>query len=360
MSKFASGNSQDMILVTGGTGLVGSHLLYDLVRSGQTVRALKRKKSSIANVEKVFSYYSGSSKELMSRIDWIEADLMNIYSLLEALEGIEYVYHCAATVSFEPRYEEEMMRSNIEGTANLVNAALTKSIKKFCHVSSIATLGREEHEPLITEDMFWKSSPDHSSYAISKYGAEREVWRASAEGLNVIIVNPSLIIGGGNWQQSSSNMFSRAYKGIRFYTDGVSGFVDVRDVSALMIKLMESPISGQRFILNAENISFRNYFDLIHESFGKPRSLIKAGKVLSSVAWRTEKIRQFITGAVPLITKETARSAHRISRFSNKKILSVFPDYEFIPVEVSVNATSKLYLRDLKPAETALRAEALA
>lgn len=337
-----------MIFVTGGTGLVGSHLLYDLLRSGKTVRALKRKDSNIDNVEKVFSYYTRSYKELASRIEWVHADLMDIYSLLEVLEGVDYIYHCAAKVSFESKNEAEMMRSNVEGTANLVNAALTKNIKKFCHVSSIATLGRDEHDPITNENMFWKASPDHSNYAISKYAAEREVWRAAEEGLNVVIVNPSLIVGGGNWQQSSSNMFSRAYRGIKFYTDGVSGFVDVRDVSALMIRLMESDISNQRFILNAENASFRHYFDLIHLAFGKPKSSIKAGKLLSSFAWRAEFIRYFITGSKPLITKETARSAHRVSRFSNSKILTAFPDYQFIPLEKSVTATAQLFLRDLQ------------
>lgn len=338
-----------MILVTGGTGLVGSHLLYDLLRSGKKVRVLKRKQSNLKNVEKVFSYYTSSSKHLFNQIEWVDADLLDIYSLLKALDGVDYIYHCAAMVSFESKYQEEMMYSNVEGTTNLVNAALTKGIKKFCHVSSIATLGRDEHVPIITESMFWKASPDQSNYAQSKYAAEREVWRAAEEGLNVIIVNPSLIIGGGNWQQSSSNMFSKAYKGIRFYTDGVNGFVDVRDVAALMIKLMESDINKQRFILNAENAAFRHYFDLIHTAFGKPKSSIKAGKFLSGFAWRAEKIRHFLTGATPLITKETARSAHKVSHFSNSKILSVFPDYQFITLEEAVKHTAQLYLKDLSP-----------
>lgn len=338
-----------MNFVTGGTGLVGSHLLYDLLRSGRQVCALKRKNSNLKNVEKVFSYYTSSYRQLFNQIKWVDADLLDVYSLLKVLDGVDHIYHCAAMVSFEPKHQQEMMYSNIEGTTNLVNAALAKNIKKFCHVSSIATIGREEHNPTITESMFWKSSPDHSNYALSKYAAEREVWRAAEEGLNVVIVNPSLIIGGGNWQQSSSNMFSKAFKGIRFYTEGINGFVDVRDVSALMIKLMDSDISKQRFILNSENISFRLYFDLIHKAFGKPKSAIKAGKFLSGFAWRMEKLRYFLTGATPLITKETARSAHKVSYFSNSKILSVFPDYQFISVEEAVKHTAKNYLNDFTP-----------
>ena len=337
-----------MILVTGGTGLVGSHLLYDLCKSNSSVRAIKRSSSTISNVKKVFSYYSSNANELLKNIEWVDADLLDVYSLMQVMEGISEVYHCAAMVSFEPKHEEEMMKVNIEGTANMVNAAVEKKVKKFLHVSSIATIGRNKNDELCTEDLFWKASPDNSNYAISKYAAEREVWRASEEGLNMIIVNPSVIIGPGNWQQSSSNMFSKAYKGIKFYTEGLNGFVDVRDVAALMIKLMQSDKSNQRYILNSENVAFRTYFDSMHQSFGKPKSSIKAGKLLSSFAWREEKLRHLLTGATPLITKETARSAHKRSFFSNDKIRNVFPDYKFIPVEQAIKDTCNLFLQDKK------------
>ncbi len=337
-----------MILVTGGTGLVGSHLLYDLCKSGKRVRAIKRNSSNMSNVKKVFSYYSSNVDELLKNVEWVEADLLDVYSLMQVMEGISEVYHCAAIVSFEPKHEEEMMRINAEGTANMVNAAVEKKIRKFLHVSSIATIGRNRNDELCTEDLFWKASPDNSNYAISKYAAEREVWRASEEGLNMIIVNPSVIIGGGNWQQSSANMFSKAYNGIKFYTDGLNGFVDVRDVAALMIKLMESEISNQRYILNSENVAFRTYFDYMHKSFNKRKSYIKAGKILSSFAWREEKLRHILTGAAPLVTKETARSAHRRSFFSNDKIRKLFPDYKFIPVEQAIKDTCNLFLKDKK------------
>jgi dihydroflavonol-4-reductase len=336
-----------MILVTGGTGLVGTHLLHDLTKSGKKVRALKRNSSDISNVKKVFSYYSADSENLLKNIEWVNADLSDVYSLLEAMEGVTEVYHCAAMVSFETKKEAEMMKINIEGTANMVNAALEKNISKFCHVSSIAAIGRAERGELTTEETFWKSSPDNSNYSISKYGAEREVWRAAEEGLNVIIVNPSLIIGGGNWTQSSSNMFSKGHKGIKYYSSGENGFVDVRDVSALMIKLMNSNIFNQRFLLNAENDSFKNYFDIMHEAFGKSKPSIKAGAFLTGFAWRAEKVRCALTAATPLITKETAQSANRISRFSNEKIVKAFPDFKFILMEQSVKDTCKLYLKDL-------------
>jgi len=328
-----------MILVTGGTGLVGSHLLYDLCRSGKKVRVLKRENSNIANVKKVFSYYTPDHESLLKNIEWVNADLLDVYSVLEKMEGVTEIYHCAAMVSFESAHRSEMLKTNVEGTANLVNAALEKGIKKFCHVSSIATLGRAEHGELTHEETFWKSSPDNSIYSISKYGAEREVWRASEEGLNVVIVNPSLVVGPGNWNQSSSNMFSKAYKGIKFYSSGINGFVDVRDVSALMIRLMESNASNERFLITSENASFRSFFDQVHKGLNKPAPFIKAGKFMSGFAWRAEMIRSKITGGNPLITKETARSAHRVSRFSNEKLKKMFPEFEFIPLDQSIADT---------------------
>jgi len=346
MSKFAAQKFHKLILVTGGTGLVGSHLLLDLCKSGKQIRALKRNNSSIAIVKKVFSYYAPNSEELFKNIEWVDADLLDVYSLIDAMEGISEVYHCAAMVSFEPEHADEMMKVNVEGTANMVNAALEKGIKKFCHVSSIATIERAANAELSTEEVFWKSSPDHSNYSLSKYAAEREVWRASEEGLAVIIVNPSLIIGPGNWKRSSSYMFSKGFEGLKYYTDGANGFIDVRDVASLMIVLMDSEIINERFLLNSENISYKYFFDLMHQEFDRPVSRIKVGKLLSNFAWRAEKIRCYLSGAAPLITKETMRSAHSISRFSNEKIKTAFPDYKFIAVEQSVKDTCRLYLRD--------------
>ena len=336
-----------MILVTGGTGLVGTHLLFDLCKSGKKVRALKRANSDVTNVEKVFSYYVNNANELLKNIEWVDADLLDVYSLMDAMDGVTQVFHCAAMVSFEKKNETEMMRVNIEGTANMVNAALEKGIKKFCHVSSIAAVGRAEHSALSNEETFWKSSPDHSNYSISKYAAEREVWRASEEGLDVVIVNPSLIIGAGNWEQSSATMFNKGYKGLKYFTNGANAFIDVRDVTALMIVLMKSEIRNQRFILSCENITYKYFFDLMHQEFGKPKSSIKVGKLLTGLAWRVEKIKCLLIGTIPLITKEAAHSAHRISNFSNEKIKKHFPDHQFISIEQAVKDTCKIFLREV-------------
>lgn len=337
-----------MILVTGGTGLVGTHLLFELCKSGSKIRVLKRSSSNIANVRKVFAYYSATPDELLKNIAWVDADLLDVYSLTDAMEGITSIYHCAAMVSFDPRDEEEIMKINVEGTANIVNAALANGVKKICHVSSIATIGRSEHESIFNETMFWKYSPSQSNYSISKYGAEREVWRASEEGLDVIIVNPSLILGPGNWKQSSSNLFEKGYTGMKFYTEGTNGFVDVRDVAQLMVVLMNSDVKNERFILNAENIAYRTFFDMLHKQFGKPLSSIKIGKLVSEIAWRFESVKCLFSNNSPRITRETATSAHSKSVFSNEKIKNQFPDFDFIAVEQSVKDTCALYLSDNK------------
>ncbi len=337
-----------MILVTGGTGLVGSHLLYDLTKSGKNVRVLKRKNSNTRILHKIFSYYTNTPEILIKQIEWVDADLLDIYSLLDAMDGVTEVYHCAAMVSFEPQHQNELKRVNIEGTANMLNAALEKGIRKFCHVSSIAAIGRAEHGKLTEETSTWKYTPDTSTYSLTKYEAEREVWRASEEGLNIVIVNPALIIGGGNWTQSSSNMFTKAFKGIKFYTSGINGFVDVRDVSNLMVKLMNSEIKNERFIINSENVGYKEVFDTMHENLYKKKPSIKATGFLNSFVWRVEKLRSIITGAPPLVTKEVVQTANRISKFSNKKILTLFPEYKFIPVEQSIKDTCTLFLKDLE------------
>jgi len=324
-----------MILVTGGTGLVGSHLLYDLVQKEVPVRALKRSEPSLAAVRKTFSFYCSNPDELFSRIEWVEGDICDMASVEDALEGVDTVYHSAAIVSFNPRDREQMLRVNVEGTANVVNACLVKNIRKLCHVSSIATLGRNSTRDLVTEETHWKTSPENSWYAISKYGAEREVWRGAEEGLNVVVVNPSLIIGPGDWTKGSIVVFRMASKGLKFYTSGKTGYVDVRDVSAAMIRLMESNISGERFILNGANLPFRSFFDMMHLQFGKPEATVRVGSFLAGLGWRVEKIRSSLLGKEPVITKETAEAANYSYEFSSQKIKTAL-GFEFIPVEQSV------------------------
>lgn len=333
-----------MILVTGGTGLVGSHLLYDLVRNGNRVRALKRAGSNTSLVCKTFSYYCSNPDELFARIEWVEGDICDAASLEDALDGIEKVYHCAAIVSFVPHAREEMLKVNVEGTANVVNACLEKKISKLCHVSSIATLGRNGAAGMVTEETHWKASPENSWYAISKYGAEREVWRGVAEGLNVVVVNPALIIGPGDWSKGSIVVFPLAARRMKYYTSGSTGYVDARDVSRAMISLMESDIKGERFLLNSANLSFRTFFDMMHDAFGKNHASVSVGPFLAELGWRLEKIRSALKRKEPVITKETARAANYTYQFSSDKIKKII-GFEFIPIEQSVREICGFYLK---------------
>lgn len=327
-----------MNFVTGSTGLVGSHLIYSLVKSGKKIRALKRASSSIENVKKVFQRNNDSS--LFESIEWIEGDVMDIFSLLDGMKECDHVYHCAAVVSFAPRERKEMMRINIEGTANTINAALESGVKKFCHVSSIAALGRNSTREIVTEETHWKTSPENSYYSVSKYAAEREAWRGMEEGLDVIIVNPSVILGAGDTSKSSLQVFKVAQKGISHYTSGGTGFVDVHDVVKCMITLMDSDIKNERFILNSENLSFKSFFDMLHDGFNKKRPSKHAGTFLTGLAWRLEKVRRFITGGDPVITKETAQASQHKHEFSNEKIKSAL-HIEFIPVSESIKECVK-------------------
>ena len=325
-----------MILVTGGTGLVGSHLIQALVREGKRVRAIKRPSSDLGVIRKVFDLYTPEPEKEFSQIEWVEGNIMDIFTLEEAMEGVEEVYHCAAIVSFLPGDRKKVMQINTEGTTNMVNAALEKKVRKLCHVSSIAALGRPENQKdLIDEELVWKTSRNNSMYAISKYGAEREVWRGTAEGLDAVIVNPSIILGVAGAGNGSSRIFNTVWEGLKFYPPGKNGFVDVRDVVKAMILLMKSDIRNERFILSVESIEYKRLFDLIAAAMGKPAPHLKVSPMLSGLAWRVEKLRSMITGVKPLITRETARTAVQQYEYSNEKIKKTL-GFEFTPIEETI------------------------
>lgn len=334
-----------MNFVTGGTGLLGSHLIYDLLQRGEKVRALKRDTSNVEFVKKVFSYYASNVNELFDKIEWVNGDVLDFYSIKEAIKGLDHVYHCAAIISFDPKKRIQIIHENVRGTANLVNACIEQKTKKYCQVSSIAALGRSEITGPITEAGEWLDSKNKSAYSISKHLSEMEVWRGIAEGLNAVIVNPSIILGPGNWENGSSKMFTSIYNGLRYYTKGIAGYVDVRDVSKAMIMLMEDDICNERFILNAENLSYEYVLKLMAESLGVKIPDIYAKKWMSELGWRIEKIKGIISNKPALITKETARTAHKTLCFSSQKIIDAL-NMEFIPIDQSIKEISSLYLKD--------------
>lgn len=329
-----------MILVTGGTGLLGARVLHDLIIAGKNVRALRRSSSADYIIDMVFA----GNESLKKKIEWIEGDVTNVMDVNESLIGIDEVYHCAAEVSFLKSDYRQMMKINVEGTANMVNASLDVGIKKFCHVSSIAALGRVEESMTMNENVFWKASKHNSSYAISKYNAEREVWRAMEEGLNAVIVNPSVIIGPGDWKTGSSAMFTQVWKGMKYYSEGVNGFVDARDVSRSMIALMEKNISGQRFIISEGNYSYREVLNEIALNLKMPAPSVKVNALLSEAAWRAEGVRSFFLKRKPFITKETARNSQRKWIYSNEKIKHV-TGINFIPLHQSIADSAKIFLK---------------
>ena len=317
-----------MILVTGGTGLVGSHLLYHLLLENDSVKAIHQKTSDINTVQKIFSYYTSNHEEVFNKIIWVEAKLNDVSALNTAFKDITYVYHCAALVSFNPSDYQKMRRVNIDGTTNIVNLCIANSVKKLCFVSSIAAVEINTDNDVIDESENWNSASYKSGYAITKYGAEMEVWRASQEGVDVVIVNPGVILGSGFWHKGTGNLFTLINKGFKFYTEGVTGFVGVKDVVLIMQKLMQSDIKNERFILVAQNISFKNVFFYIADALHKKRPTIKVSKVLSEIIWRFDLLKSKVTFSAPLITKNSARSSQSKRYYSSQKIKK-FLKFEF-------------------------------
>lgn len=336
-----------MILVTGATGLVGAHLLFNLCNAEDKIRATKRDRSDLDLVKKIFSYYTDEVDPLFKKIEWVDAELLNITELEDAFIGITKVYHCAAWVSFNPKRKHQMIANNVSSTANIVNLCVAHKVKKLCHVSSVAAIGRTENEPLINENSAWLDGPENSNYAISKYNSELEVWRGIEEGLNAVIVNPTIILGPGAWKKGSSVIFHTIAKGMPFYTTGTNGFVDVRDVAKVMVELMGSTIHSERFILCSESIPFKQTFDYIADALGKKRAHIKVGNFLNALGWRVAKVISIITRKAPMLTKETAKAGNRISIYENDKIKKNLKT-EFIPVEQSCKDFSKMYMSDEK------------
>lgn len=340
-----------MIFVTGGTGLVGTHLLYELTSKGKNVKALKRETSNLEQVLKTFSRYSETPEELFNLIEWVDGDILDYFSLEKILTGITEIYHCAAIVSFDPKERVKMIANNVEGTANIVNAAIENGIKKICHVSSIAALGRLENGELVTEETNWVPSKKISGYSESKFFSETEIWRGIEEGLDAVIVNPSIIFGPASWETGSAKMFKTIWDGLKFYTKGITGFVDVRDVAKAMVLLMEERnfenAKNQRFLLNAENLSYQDVFFQIAESLGKNRPKYFASDLLLGFVWRVAKFAGLINRKPVIITRETVANSNVIYKFDGSKITRKF-SFEYRPISETIHQTAVFLKQDMK------------
>lgn len=334
-----------MILVTGGTGLVGSHLLFELVNSNQKVRAIYRNKEKLQTVKKVFSYFTEDATSLFNKIEWMEANILDIPALTEAFKDITFVYHSAALISFDPKDYHKLRKTNIEGTANIVNLCIAKNIKKLCYVSSISTLGNNEDSSLIDEETFWNPEANNSVYGITKYGAEMEVWRGTQEGLDVVIVNPGIIIGAGFWNSGSGLLFKKVHNKLPYYVTGTSGYVDIKDVVQCMLQLMKSNITNERFVIIAKNLSFKKITEITAKHLKTKAPKKRITPLMLEIGWRADWLKSFLTRKPRRLTKQNVATALTITDYDNKKIIKAI-DFKFLPIEKSIETVSEQFLKE--------------
>ncbi len=329
-----------MIFVSGGTGLLGAHLLFQLTENSVSIRAIYRSDEKLKQTERLFQYYDpDNGAQRFASIDWIKGNILDIPFLEEVMEGCSYVYHCAALVSFHRRDFNTLIRVNREGTANMVNVALGKNVVKFCHVSSTAAIGGSEGD-LIDEKTPWKNTPTTSGYSVSKYSAEKEVWRAIEEGLNAVIVNPCVIVGAGNWNDSSLTLFRTLNKGVSFYPPGSNATVDARDVAEIMIRLMDSDISAERFLCIGSNQSFQTLMEEIAEQLNVKKPTRKASRFMVNSARRILYFFFLFSSRRSSMTKETVNSLFGNRKYDNSKIRKAL-DFKFRSLEASVGNAIK-------------------
>lgn len=329
-----------MILVTGGTGLLGSHLLYRLCQENDVIKAIYRHQHKVDQVLKIFQYYSPENyNELFAKIQWLEGDILDIMSLEDAFEDVQYVYHCAGLVSFNKKHFPQLMKINREGTANVVNVCLYRNIEKLCYVSSTAAIGAKTNT-ITTEETKWKQEPQTSGYSISKYSAEKEIWRGVEEGLNCVIVNPSVLFGAGNWDDSSLTIFRTVDKGLRFYTTGQNGFVDARDVAEVMTRLMKSDCVNQRFLCVGENVPFKELLSKIAIGLHKKPPSINTPKWLIGLTWRFSWILSTFRGKSAAITRASAKTAFNKMHYDSSKVKNTL-NFEFRSIDETIENTIK-------------------
>jgi nucleoside-diphosphate-sugar epimerase len=329
-------NSKGRVLVTGGTGFLGAYIIRELVEKGYAVRAIRRGNHPPAFI----------SPANWQSVEWVPGDVLDVMGLEEAMEDVDAVIHAAAKVSFSARDRRELFHTNINGTANVVNLALEKNIKRFLHISSVAALGRVGNGEQVTEEKKWSDSKWNTNYAISKFHGEVEVWRGIGEGLPAAIVNPSTLLGYGDWNSGSCALFRSAFREFPWYTEGVNGFVDVTDAARAIVGLLESDISGERYILNGDNWTFRSLFDHMADGFGKKRPSREATPFLAGIAWRMARLKSVFTGRPSILTRESAKVARSKTFFDNSKILQQLPGFRFTPLEETIKNACNAYLRE--------------
>ncbi len=335
-----------MNLVTGATGLLGTHVMLELLQRGERVRALSRNESNIEIVKTVFDFYSPAEK-LYENIEWVLGDVMETDTLQEAMKNCTQVYHCAAIVSYHKADRREMYKVNVEGTANVVNAALDLKIEKLCFVSSIAALGKVKDGDWLNEESEWHDSDYNTHYGITKNLSELEVWRGVQEGLSALVVNPGFVIGPGDFTRSSAAIFKKIDEGIGHYPSGGTGFVSAVDCAHMMVELMKLKVVNQRFVLVAENLSMKEIFQKIAIALGKaPPQKLANNFILQSVRIM-EALFERLTGKKAMITKESVKNVSLRFYYKNEKVKTVL-NTDFSSLEESILSTARFYKRICK------------
>lgn len=331
-----------MILVTGSTGLLGSHVVCDLISNQFAVRAMYRSEERKAIVRHLMQYYfPEKAEELFAKIEWVKADILDLTELEDAMTGCDKVVHCAALVSFHRRDFWHLFAHNRKGTANVVNTALDLGLKQLVYVSSTAAVGSDSTytDGIRRETNHWNANEKTSGYSLSKYSAEKEVWRGMEEGLNAAIVNPSIMFGPGNWEESSLKIFRTLKDGLSYYTPGGNAFVDVRDVAQIIRRLLQEEINGERFLVTGHNLKFKDLFERICEQMQTKAPSKSAGPFLVGLAWRIAGLWARLRSKRPTITKESAESSQRTTIYSSEKVLKQFPDFQFTPLVETIRNT---------------------
>jgi len=334
-----SASRNNLILLTGTSGLLGGHLLVHLHRAGRKVRCLIRSTTSLEQLKLICSFYGQSFEELKNSVEWVLGNILDFIGLCELMNEVDEVYHCAAMVSFNEKNCEELLQTNIQGTSNMVDAALKAKVKKFCFISSTAALGSTPDQTPIQEDSPRKNDRQTSAYSESKFRSELEVWRAISEGLNAVIVNPGVILGPGDPKKGSLLLFQFGRKGIPFYTKATTGYVDVRDVCSISIELMEIGLFKRRYILVSDNAHNGTVLGQIAKEFGKQPPRFEAGKLTLKLGVIISTITGWLFRTTPQLTNETIRSAQNPQFYSNELIRKTL-SYTFIPLLETIRETA--------------------
>tara|TARA_B100000941_G_C28495262_1_gene550509 strand:+ start:72 stop:1067 length:996 start_codon:yes stop_codon:yes gene_type:complete len=322
-----------MILVTGATGFIGSNLLYKLANDNvYSIVATYRRKSNKDKISALFRSKFPNGNLGFDRIIWRKAELRDLPSLIKAFSGVKKVYHCAAFISFAFRDRQKLYEINQKGTSYIVDLCLKNNIEKLVYVSSVASLGSDDNKSLVDENSTWDNNIDKTPYGYSKYGAEMEVWRGSQEGLDVVIVNPGIVLGPGSPIEKTFNYMNNW---LRFYTPGISGYVWVEDVIFVMIKLMNSRIKSERFALVAENWSGKSMIRAMLKAHQKNYKLIKISKGFLYFVWLVEYLLEIIGLHKRFFTKALIKVIFDNTKISGEKI-KYYIDFKYTPIEHSI------------------------